>query len=295
MGTVSEDTRVGTTTSASTMKESMIPRRLRNRLSAFRVDTTLGDNESLNKQWYSNGWPRLDFNFHKLPTRYNFDLQVAREELVRIQASHPAHAFPLCSGKTKHSYRGVGLTTLPGGDEYDALIGYKPDGSIVSSEDVLCAASERLPEENRSFVEIDESAFGFPTPALTSFFDSVLDNFLSPLTKVRLLELKPGGVLVSHVDFPYYKFIRVHAVLETNDNVWWEVDGERKQLPADGSFYFMDVGKYHSVWNAGDTSRWVLSVNLAPFHKRLADGSLKPTHPAIPLMSLQDMIQRGYL
>lgn len=265
---------------------------------ALRVNTLLGDNDLLNREWYSNGWPRLDKNFYRFPDTYSFDVTEAREEAAKILEKYPARRFPLrgkgTAQKWKHSYRGVGLTSLPNGTEEDALNIYvqREDGlQVVETEAILEATSER--SSSRYLPELDESMFTAESPAMTPYFSNLIKRFKSPVTKVRLLELKPGGVLASHVDFPYYRIIRIHSILETNDGVYWEVDGERRQLPIDGNFWWMDVGKYHSVWNVGKTSRWVLSINLAPFSTRSGSNQFLPREPAIPRLDLFDLIDNS--
>ena len=93
----------------------------------------------------------------------------------------------------------------------------------------------------------------------------MIDKFHSKKTKCRILNLKPRGVISPHVDFPYYQQIRVHAALYTNDDTWFEVEGVKFKIPADGHFYWFDVGRNHAVANNGKTDRITLSVNLSVY------------------------------
>jgi hypothetical protein len=87
--------------------------------------------------------------------------------------------------------------------------------------------------------------------------------FKHSISKASLLELRSKGYLGSHVDFPYYKGIRLHATISGGENAWYEINGEKFQIPADGNWYFIDTGKYHSVWNEGPDDRLTINVNLS--------------------------------
>jgi hypothetical protein len=110
--------------------------------------------------------------------------------------------------------------------------------------------------------QLIENDFTNPTSILDDYFTEVFGVFKSTVSKASLLDLRPLGWLGSHVDFPYYKTVRLHASISGNENAWYEVNGERFQLPADGNWYFIDTGKYHSIWNNGPSSRITLNVNL---------------------------------
>jgi hypothetical protein len=133
-------------------------------------------------------------------------------------------------------------------------------------------------DQQKEFATLAEKDFNVKTEIFTGYIAEILSKFKSPLTKTRLLCLKPKGLIAPHVDFPYYEQIRVHACIESNDDTWWEVEGERFKIPSDGNFYWFDTGKYHAVWNDGKTDRTVLSVNLSVYKDKdnnvLQDSSL---------------------
>ncbi len=258
--------------------------------SALRIDTTKGDPSVVDNLYAPNTpWPKQDANFIKLPECYSIDLDATREHALVLQEKYGFKQLEVSGKKRKFTYRGLSLTSRPNAEDplYDALRVFSDNEAGLDINEVIGSTSERTAEPKLH--SIRETFFSEYTEACTPLFRSILDKFKSPLLKVRLLELKPGGVLTSHIDFPYYKGIRIHSILSTNDGCWWEVNGERRQLPADGNFYWMDVGKYHSVWNFGSTPRIVLSVNLSPYQNR--DGTMRIE----PSVSLYDLVNQGLL
>jgi hypothetical protein len=212
-------------------------------------------------------WKKLALNYYKLPAYYSFDLATALEEMRKVTTKTPLAPFTFesKSGKTRQrkSYRGVGLSYRPQAKEplYDALDLYTEDGKLNIYE-TFSKVAPNVSAEARIIEPLYENDFTLLTEACTPFFQKIIKKFKSRYTKIRFLELMPGGFIPPHVDFPYYKGIRLHSVLTTNKDVFWEVNGETFQLPSDGNFYWFDTGKYHAVANKGDSSRIVLSINL---------------------------------
>lgn len=241
----------------------------------------------------STAWPKPSLNWMRLPEKYSFDLAEARREFERISNQFPLKPFEVESreGKTKprRSYRGLGLTSRPQAENpiYDALSLYGPKDHKLSIFKTFEKVSEQKAPDERVIEVLDESGFSEKTDACGPYFESLISRFESPYTKVRFLELMPGGVIPPHVDFPFYQGIRVHACLSSNEDVLWEVEGEQFRIPCDGHFYWFDTGRYHAVRNSGDTSRVVFSINLSPFFNR--DGSARE----LRTLDLVDLISKG--
>ena len=87
---------------------------------------------------------------------------------------------------------------------------------------------------------------------------------------------------LARLDFPYYKGIRLHATILGGENAYYEIAGEKFQIPADGNWYFIDTGKYHSIYNYGPNHRTTLNVNLDVY----ADGK-KASDPRTLAMNNQ--------
>lgn len=214
-------------------------------------------------------WPKLKQNFIQLPDYYSFDLNRLKQQVATIRQKHefkPIRVFNDGQSKARSRYRGLGFTHRPGSQNpyYDALQWFETDGNYAASSVVMSSNLESdlsqlaSPRKYRDFTQTNDLFSGY--------LKEVVDRFQSPKTKIRLAELLPGGFHSPHYDFPYYDTARIHAVLETNSDTWWEIEGERFQMPADGHFYFCDSGKIHSIWNAGNTPRLVLTIHLNLYH-----------------------------
>jgi hypothetical protein len=238
------------------------------------IDVTTEGNEEFYKNWYypATEWKIPGPKLLKLPEYYSFDLEKMKEQILEIKNNYGFEPFPIKKDGTKkrRTYKGIGLTSRPDAENplYDSLHLYGKDGELDISDSFDVQA---LDTEDKTVVPLYEKHFSEPTEIFKGYIAEVLGKFKSPLTKTRILELSPRGIITPHVDFPYYEQIRVHAVIATNDDVYWEVEGEKFRIPADGNFYWFDTGRYHAVWNDGKTDRIVLSVNLSIYSDR--DGN----------------------
>jgi hypothetical protein len=216
--------------------------------------------------WYkpNTSWPKLcGPKWLPINSKYSFDLGKAKDQLSEIEKQFPFKPFPIKENRLRWSYQGVGLTARPESTDpiYDSLRLYTKNGEIEIYK--TFASMDKKNSELPPPQDLYEKNFSVKTEVYSDYLASVLEKFKSPLCKVRLLNLKPKGVITPHVDFPYYKQIRIHAALTTNSNVWWECEGEKFQIPADGNWYWFDTGKCHAVWNDGLSDRIVLSANLS--------------------------------
>jgi hypothetical protein len=240
--------------------------------------------------WYAPNteWPKLKPNWLKLPECYSFDLERMREQVYAIKNDYGFKPFVvgLKQPKKRLTYRGIGLTARPEAEDplYDSLRLFSKEGELDIAEQFRKQRDNVAPDA-RETVELAEKQFSEPTVINTGYIAEVIGQFKSSTTKTRLLELAPRGIITSHVDFPYYHQIRVHAVIDTTPDVWWEVEGEKFQIPADGNFYWFDTGKYHAVWNDGKTDRIVLSVNLSVFEDRDGKIILGPDHDLVEMIN----------
>jgi hypothetical protein len=206
-------------------------------------------------EWYQQ-YPKLPYNVFKLPEQYSFDLETMRSNVEKLLETINTQSITKNSEGNRFSrYRGLGFfsridSSTPLEDHFirrDRTLGQVyPDDLHLNSQ---------LPN-------LYEDDFTEPTVILDQYFQQVFAVFKSKISKASLLELRAGGWLGSHVDFPYYKTIRLHASIRGNENAWYEIDGEKFQLPQDGNWYFIDTGKYHSIWNDGPEHRLTLNVNL---------------------------------
>ena len=235
-------------------------------------------------------WTKPEKSWLRLPEKYSFDLDEARNEFEKVRGKFPLKPFEVLSktGTTRPrlSYRGIGLTARASAGEpvYDALSIFGPDGEKLSIYHTFEKMSDRKSAEDREVEVLNEYGFTEATEAYTPFFKNTISRFQSPVTKVRFLEMTPGGFIPPHVDYPFYRGIRLHACLYSNPGVVWEVEGEQFSIPCDGNFYWFDTGRYHAVRNDGDESRIVLSVNLSPYVNRDGSKRLGPDQGLIELL-----------
>lgn len=243
------------------------------------IDTT--SNSHLIDEWYTPHtiWDKPKVKLYKLNPYYSFDVEKALDALREIKSKYKFGNFPLDgnnSERVTRAYKGIGFTARKNATDplYDANYSYNKNGEDVglvakySAEGTVSDGAEVLPVYERDFC--------VETELYQGYFKEIIDKFKSTKTKVRLLELRRGGILATHVDFPYYEQVRLHAVLSTNEQCYWEVEGERFQIPVDGNFYWFDTGRLHAVWNGGQTDRVVLSVNLS-LYKNTNDISIRST------------------
>ena len=205
--------------------------------------------------WYTD-CKSLPYNFFKLPSTYSFDLDKMRRHIDNLLEQHQTISITKNKDGDKFNrYRGLGFYSRQGSDT--------PLEDHFIRRDEL--TGEVYPDDlhlNNNLPQLIENDFTNPTSILDDYFTEVFGVFKSKISKASLLDLRPLGWLGSHVDFPYYKTVRLHASISGNENAWYEVNGERFQLPADGNWYFIDTGKYHSIWNDGRKNRVTLNINL---------------------------------
>jgi hypothetical protein len=207
-------------------------------------------------EWYTTR-PILGYNTFKLPNQYDFNLTEMKEQIAKLLESRDTISVSKNSqGEKFNRYRGLGFYSKKNSDNplEDHFIRQDKDLGIVYPDDLHL---------NNQLPKLVENDFTETTDIMSEYFTKIFSVFKSKISKASLLELRPKGWLGSHVDFPYYKTIRLHASIQGNENAWYEIAGEKFQIPQDGSWYFIDTGKYHSIWNNGPSSRITLNVNLA--------------------------------
>lgn len=241
------------------------------------IDTT--KETKYEKQWYSpaTDWPAIPVRWCRLPDYYSFDLERLRKELAEVEQEYAFKPFVLDEhGHKRMTYQGICLTAREDSEdpEYDGMkLFAKQDGDDKKPIQIRDTFKSYFVNENmyedgsgpESMFVLNEKIFSKPTRAYRGYIAEVINKFHSAKTKCRMLKLKPRGVVPPHVDFPYYQQIRVHAAIYSNDDVWFEVEGHKFRIPADGHFYWFDTGKNHAVVNEGSTDRVTLSVNLSVY------------------------------
>ena len=185
------------------------------------VEINTNKDTSFYDSWYSphSEFERITPNVIKLPEYYSFDLEKLKEQVNSIKEQYGYRPFPIKKdgSKVRRTYQGIGLTAKEGAIEplYDALKLYGNEGELDITDVFLKQANNN---EQKEFATLAEKDFNVKTEIFTGYIAEILSKFKSPLTKTRLLCLKPKGLIAPHVDFPYYEQIRVHACVESNDD-----------------------------------------------------------------------------
>lgn len=206
-------------------------------------------------EWYRD-YPQLPYSFFRLPSQYSFDIDRMNHEIDKLLQKHNTISIARNShGKRYNRYKGLGFLSRK--DAANPL----EDHFTRRDENIGEVYSDNL-YQNGSLPALYENDFTKPTEIYNDYFQQVFSVFKSSISKASILDLRSKGHLSSHVDFPYYKTIRLHATIRGGENAWYEIAGERFQIPADGNWYFIDTGKYHSVWNEGPDDRLTINVNL---------------------------------
>jgi hypothetical protein len=96
------------------------------------------------------------------------------------------------------------------------------------------------------------------------YFESIVDSFRCEKERVRLLRMRTGAIIESHVDPGNgwsWGIARLHIPITTNEGVSITLDGQRLVMKP-GELWYLDVQRVHSARNAGDTDRVHLVLDL---------------------------------
>ena len=234
----------------------------------IQIDTNQNSFFDVSSKWYRphTDAPKPRKSFLKISEKYSFDLELALRDLERIQEIAPFRSYEVGpTRKKRRTYQGIGLTHRPEACEpfYDALTLTNEEGQVIMADQYF---------DRRSKHSLNERDYSEKNILWNGYLGSVLSKFKYPLTKVRLVKMRPRGAIPAHIDFPHYEQIKLHSFLTTNHNVYIDLNGQTHQIPADGRFYWFDTGRPHAVWNDGDSDRIDLCVNLRLYYD--AEGHL---------------------
>jgi hypothetical protein len=144
---------------------------------------------------------------------------------------------------------------------------------MISSPEEISATSitmfsknkRRLPTSGNYLPESDEHNYGYRNEHVKGVFEEIIDQFTSPVCRVRLAVLMPDFIIKPHVDYDPSYITRYHIPIITNEQV--KFGGKIKEttteytMPADGSVYFFNSGHLHWVGNYGTEPRLHLIVD----------------------------------
>lgn len=99
------------------------------------------------------------------------------------------------------------------------------------------------------------------------YFNSIMDAFKCPQSRVRILKLAPGAKIGLHTDrwaecgCLAFDRVRLHVPIVTNDKVVFEVNGQLLKLRP-GRLYYVNFSQAHQVRNDGDEDRLHLVMDM---------------------------------
>lgn len=156
-----------------------------------------------------------------------------------------------------------------GGEAYKMLCLTDYDGPAsenlaVDNPHITSKKLEKISNPNHPMYipEADEKLYDKRNEYCKGYINEVLDMIeenIGHVTRTRYAVLMPGEEIKPHMDINTDKAIRIHIPLFTNEDTVVGVKGKKtsieKNLPADGSVWFLNQGFSHWVKNNGDTPR----------------------------------------
>lgn len=117
----------------------------------------------------------------------------------------------------------------------------------------------------RYLPQADERNYGHRNQHVAGYLEYILNQFKSPLARVRLAMLAPHFQIKPHVDYDPSYITRIHIPIITNDMCTLTIYKQDQQntvhLPP-GRAYFFNSGHKHSAENNSDQPRYHLIVDL---------------------------------
>jgi aspartyl/asparaginyl beta-hydroxylase (cupin superfamily) len=105
---------------------------------------------------------------------------------------------------------------------------------------------------------------------IESLFNELIGN--GKITTALLINLPKYKKILPHTDSGsehFFKNNRLHIPIVTNDNCWFHVSDETKQMKKGEIWEINNSNKVHSVDNDGDSDRIHLLVDFLPLSKSL--------------------------
>jgi len=203
-------------------------------------------------------FPKCEIDFCQLPSKYDVDIDFLRFELNKVIENYPLKEYPIPSDipmargntqKTFPGYEGICFNCVPGSKDplYDGI------------------HSNLLIRDHDQYVDED---FTEKTGIWFPYLDDIVNKFNGTVTQIRLICLRAGHNLgeKQHIDYPWYKGIRMHIPLTDGAEYWWNVYGQNYRVyGAQPHIYFLNTGKPHDARNKLSTiDRYVLNINMIP-------------------------------
>jgi hypothetical protein len=205
-------------------------------------------------------YPACDIDFCQLPSKYDVDIELLRTEITKKLKHHKMIEYPIPS--TVPMAEGGKIATFPG---YEGIC-FK---AKVNSQDPLYEGlgSNSLKALRRREDCID-TEYTEKTELWFPYLDEIVNKFNGQVTQIRLICLRAGYNLgeKQHLDYPWYKGIRMHIPLTPDVEYIWNVLGVNYTVHGhQPHMYYLDTGKPHDARNKqGKKDRYLLNINMVP-------------------------------
>lgn len=114
---------------------------------------------------------------------------------------------------------------------------------------------------NKEHVQLTDAS----SPALASCVERMTELGFQPC-RSRLIQLQPGASSTWHTDGSAL-MLRMHFVIETNDQCWFKHGEEQRFHFKENCVYLINVNDYHQVGNDGSTDRTHLVTDVTDTFK----------------------------
>jgi len=194
---------------------------------------------------------KCDIDFCQLPSKYDVDVDLLDQQLTQLLHNNVQMGqYPLPSGGYFPGYWGLCFKSAPGQENpyYDGLM----------SNSLLAIRRRHEMIDQEYTVKND---IWFP------YLDEIESKFNGTFTQVRLIKLEAGYNLgeQQHIDYPWYKGIRMHIPLTLGIKYEWRVLHKQYFAERSPHMYFLDTGKPHDARNQVNTvDRYLLNINMIP-------------------------------
>lgn len=218
-------------------------------------------------KWQELYFPHTNFEQSKhnatvLPEKYNVNLEKLDEGIGSVLDKH--NMIPYTIGDFKiPGYYGLCFKTKPNSEN--------PLGEGLTSN---------IWTNNSADSPID-SNYTEKTDAWFSYLDEIVEKFNGQVTQIRLIKLEAGHNLFSkdetpHIDYPWYRGIRLHICITPGIDYVWKVLGNDYHYTRSNSMIYLDTGKPHGAINShNNKDRYILNFNLIPNLNNHIDNQIK--------------------
>jgi hypothetical protein len=118
---------------------------------------------------------------------------------------------------------------------------------------------------------VDELNYSERTENVVDFFAWILDQFQSPVKRVRLAVLAPGAKIKPHIEYDASYIVRYHVPILTNPDCWMYVSRNkvkyRTHFEKNGQVYFLNSGLNHAAENLSEDYRLHLIIDVSGQHE----------------------------